>query len=405
MKRRICCFIYIILILATLASCANASAGFSDGPPLLIPIATQMDTFVVERGPVKHIDLVEGMLRVNSVPLYFNLAQARMGDIYVKPGDEVTAGQILARINTDIETMQAARQAEIVDRMRQTQLLTQQQNQLELDILIASYNNRPSVSLRESISWATLLNQQAVEIDAIALAAEELRLTELMNNLENAYLVAPFDGIITDILASEGAVVRRHQHIIYVAEKGQTVFVELIDHSTNLNITRLIRQAERFEAIIGDKTFEIEPLELTVAELAFYTQRSLSAVGGVQLPVRFNILAEPEELPLLGERVTIKIYFVWYEDVLRIPYSSFFYTQQINTAGGPPIPDGFVIVDLRGGSLILGNIVDYTTAAEPYVMRLEDGILVNVPVTAHVTHTYIAILEGLEEGDVVFVRP
>jgi len=390
----------IIALLMVMTSCTAIPPALSEGPPLIVPVATQMDTFVVERGLVEQKYLMTGMLRIHSVPLYFDLPHALLGDIFVEPGDEVTAGQVLARINVDVLEDQIASQVETISRLRRLHNLEREQSALELDILILFYNTamqnaattldprylEQAESLRESIEWETLLGEQARLANATVLSTAERRLSELREGLAGIYITAPFDGVITNVLASEGMWVRRNQHILFIAEASQTVFVEHTDRNTHPT-PRALREAAFIRAFIGNRFFDLEIMELTDEEQVFYSQRSMNAVGQVVLPLRFNILVPAEELPPLGESVTIMLYTVWYEDVLRIPFTSFYMEHAY---------DPFRLIN---------QIVEIDSHWRPYVLRLEGDVLEMAPVTAHITSTFIAILDGLEEGDVIFVRP
>ena len=136
----------------------------------------------------------------------------------------------------------------------------------------------------------------------------------------------------------------------------------------------MIRQAEHFTAFIGDRIFDLQFVELTTEQVRYYTRRSYDILGVLETPIRFEFLAPDHELPELGELVTIMAYLIKYDDVLRIP------TNALHSE--------------RGGH---------------FVLRLDDGVTVLTPVEVTITENprmaFAAVHAGLEEGDVVIVRP
>ena len=421
-------FLIILILSAVLVSCTTTPPTFSEGPPLVAPVATQMDTFVVERGIVEQKQLLTGILRINSTPLSFGLYHAFVGDVFVEPGNNVVTGQLLARLNVDLLEDQIAGQTDTVSHLRRLHNLELKQGTLVIDLMIIAYNAavqnaaatldpqylEQAESLRKSIEWESLLHQQATQISAAALSDAEHRLNLLLDGLVGSYIIAPFDGVITNVLASEGIWVRRDQHIIYIAEAGQNVFVELVNRGGHITpmvleeiaragqndfaellgrgkhiAPRTVREAVRTHAFIGGQIFDLELMQLTDQEQAHYSQLSLNAVGAVFLPIRFNILAPAEKLPQLGESVTVMLYNIWYEDVLRVPLNSFYLERAFELSH----------------FMNMGQIFEIGSHWGPYILRVDGDALEMVPVTAHATDTFVAILDGLQEGDVVFVRP
>ena len=386
-------------LVAVFSACATMPELFSEGPPLVAPAVPPIDAFVVERGVVENLHLLTGTLRILSQPLTFDINNVRIGQIFVSPGDMVVAGQNIARIDVTHLEEQIQNQQREVNRLTNLHNLEQERSALALDILMMEYStamqNAASTlnaahidraeALREEVEWAQLLREQSAQSSAAAIAGAQRRLDELRGGLEGIYLTSPIDGVITNLNASEGDISRRTSYIAFVAEVGQRPFIEYTGHQIGL---RGIREAERLRASIDGQSFDVSLMELTPGQIAYYSQRSVMQFGDHRTPIRFEILADEGDIPPLGANVTIALYTVWYPDILRIPSNAFFLHHPED-----PFTLPFTLYEAEG-------------PFGPYVLRVEaDGRLTNVPVTATYTQTFVAIHDGLTEGDVIFVRP
>ena len=367
-----------------LASCAIQSAAtFSEGPPLIEPASTRFDTFTVTRGNVGERQMLVGVVRVYSEPLSFGVDGLVFDEAFVDVGDEVREGDILARGEVAFARERVEALEEQLARARQFHAMENERLTLEMDILILDYNRATrraaeafgeyqerflaeAEGLRIDIEWARLIQSQALENQSFAIRDLLRDISELRESIEHAYLIAPFDGVVTAWGTFWGGILQEDTPVVYIAPH-RPPFIEYVDMAFDLRDFRL---ATRVTAHTEDRVFELELMDITRDEIIHYSNMVPTGQNTV-FPIRFRVLAEEDELPPVGTLVTIFMYSQWHENVLRVPGNAFF-------------PGTF---------------------GEGHVHRVEDDHLVQVPVRASITSSWVAIFDGLEEGDVVFVRP
>ena len=87
------------LFLFVAACGAQPPLGHSEGPELVPPVVGRAASAIVERGTVEEIQLLPGMIRMDSAPLFFAMSGA-FERLHVSPGQEVYEGQLLATLYT-----------------------------------------------------------------------------------------------------------------------------------------------------------------------------------------------------------------------------------------------------------------------------------------------------------------
>ena len=374
-----------VALVIVLSGCAAAPVPFSPGPPLEEPVATQLDTFVAERGEVIFRWMLSGVLTVHSTPVGFDVFHLYVGHVYVKPGDEVVEGQILARIDTDYVFEAIDELTTRLGRLQRTSSLESTRDQLEIDIMYLAYSNEIRYAaenldynallraerIQTEIEWAKLIAEQSLELRNFEIASIRSQIDMLRGAIIADELFAPICGVVTNVLVSAGDWLDPGDYAVDIAAPGQRVFVEYVG---GLFPAHMIHQIERFTAHVGDRIFDLQFVVLTTEQVRYYTRRSFDILGELETPIRFEFAVPDDELPQLGELVTIMAYLVYYDDVLRVPINA------VHAAG-------------------TGN----------FVLRLVDGMVVQTPVEVIATTSprmgFVAVHEGLEEGDVVIVRP
>ena len=371
----------VALFLIALSGCASAPVAFSPGPPLEAPVATRLDTFTVERGDVIFRDILSGILTVHSTPVGFEVSHVHVGSVYVLPGDEVEQGQVLARIDLEHVHEQIEELAARLSQLEFINSLASARDSLEIDIMYLEYASEIRYAaenldynallraerIQRDIEWTKLMAAQSMDLRNLEIANIRSHINALRSAFITGELFAPIGGVVTNVLVSDGDWINPGDYAVYIAAHNQRVFVEYVDRRFPLH---LIRQSERITAHIGDRIFDLEFIELTTEQVRYYTRRSYDIIGELETPIRFEIMAPEDELPNLGELVAIIAYWIFYEDVLRVPTNAIHWGE-----------------------------------TEVYVLRLVDGMPVRTPVVASLPAAFTAVHEGLEEGDVVIVRP
>ena len=381
MPGRLSYTISALVLLLFLSSCIASPVESSPGPPLDSPAASPPDTFTVERGTVMQRSTIAGILRVHSVPVSFDVSNARVGEVFVVNGSLVYEGQLLARLDT--EGIYAAIEAytEHLYRLRLINSLEIERDRIAIVVMYIEYTNlteyamqnqdesalERSQHLQRDIRWRELLNAQSLETRNIVMANIEQRIGELVDSLAELELFAPFYGVVTNVLVGIGSFVAPGDYAFMIAPPGQDVFVEYVGQSWEPHV---FGHVLRFGAYIDGIRYELEPIELTVDELRYYAARSYRLLGQFERPMRFSVVPGEHPTPRPGQLVMIVPYFEYLEDVLRIPQ----------------------------------NAVHFGHYGA-YVIALVDGMPRQTFVQVTITLTFIAIHEGLSEGDVVFVRP
>jgi len=379
MKKSILALLLASLLVFSLSACGSYS--FSDGPPLIQPAASGVDTAIVLRGTVEEKQMHFGSVRVLSRPLTFDTYNFRFDDFFVLTGDRVYEGQLLARMDVDHILERIEEQEAYIAQMRRRHNIENERYSLEIDKLQLAYASTTNLAaetmdeslfaeaerIRSDIEWARLTKAQATVNQTRSMLKAEDDLREIRDALNGTDLIAPYDGVITYLMATPGMWVSEDDHILYIAGH-QTVIVEYLGNSLQASD---IRELVRIQAYINGRVYDLDFLDLTPAQLDYYANQS-RAIGSpvFRLPIRFTIQAPDEYLPPLGSFVTIFMYTIFYEDVLRVPINAVSYDRQ----------DGYSVI------------------------LWKDGIQVHTPVEATTTRTFAAIFKGLEEGDVVIVR-
>ena len=356
-KKRIICALFLIFITA-LASCGQNPPAAA--PTLNVPVALQPDSSLVTRGTVESLMILPGLTRLQTEAARLEYGSGRLGAIYVWPGDSVVQGQVLASLETPHLQAQIENLEELIRRTRA--LFQKQSNEIALQIeyLELAYAQNPYQGTRERIEWLRLDASQLQTRHMFDIAELEAALADLTENINNMVIRAPIDGEIVYTMRY-GSWINTNDAVMHIARPGE-VFVEYVGLAIDRRITREVH----VQGIIGDRAFDLELKPVTLEE-QFYGRRH-----GIAPSMRFEILAEPDEKPTYGELVFIRFYTARAEDVLRIP----------------------------------GNALFRAWPYDDHVYRIEDGRQVRVYViTGIITESFVEIMEGLNEGDRVFVRP
>ncbi|MBS6162370.1 MAG: hypothetical protein KH847_00720, partial [Clostridiales bacterium] len=193
-------------------------------------------------------------------------------------------------------------------------------------------------------------------------AMEQKRLSDQLAELQakagDNQLVAPYDGRVVYIGGlSEGAAVQGYTPVLYLVNESELVIsAEYISEAD-------LRDATRIYASVGDQIYDVayEPYDQEE-----YVSRVLY---GEDMDTRFSIDAAGAALES-GQYVCIYIQSGYKEDVLTVPVNAL-----------------------------------YRDETGQYVYRMEDGKRVRCEVEVGMTSDVKAeILEGLQEGDEVYVK-
>lgn len=369
-----------VLLLFLLVGCGTLDYR-SEGPPLIMPAIPTVLTDTVGRGNVIHKELHAGAVRLVSRPVSFDMEEgdvAVLEKIYILSGDRVLEGELIARLRVEHFEERIDDMRERIASMRRSNELHNNRQSLFIASLIQEHFDvlrrasetldtdllERAIRLEESIELQQLALIHAMETQSRDLQEANRQLALLEQNLEGTTLYAPFDGIVTWVASWEGQMVNHDTHIMYIASEEHQ-FVQYV--GTSLRLQDIVYFV-RLRAFINGEYHDLEFASLTPEEREFYTLQNIrqGRLVSHRFPIRFNIVGGYS--PPIGSFVNLHLYHVFLEDVLRLPRNA------------------------------LNNDRD-----GDYVMVFVDGVPEQVYVEAVHTPTYVAILDGLEEGDVVVV--
>jgi RND family efflux transporter MFP subunit len=195
--------ITVIVTIFTVAACSpNATASRSSGNPTPTPIplaaAPIKPTYTVQRGDVTSLIQFDGRITPVKLSDLFFRTDGRVKNVYVKQGDLVKTGQLLA----DLEVIDSLkRQQSGNDLALRTAQIHLEMAQLDLKQAEA-LDNTPAQR-----QFDIPMKQYAVELAQIALDETNLNNEDVQANIAAAQIFAPFDGQVlsVDIYAGSDA--------------------------------------------------------------------------------------------------------------------------------------------------------------------------------------------------------
>ena len=357
------CLIFILMF----TSCSSGLPG-GNPPELLTPLATQVELSVVTRGTIKEIHQYTGIIRYSSEALHFGNTPLRFGEFHVIVGEEVSQGQLLARL--DVEHIEEALEELLADISR-TQRVHEAEDDLvrsEIAILEAEYTELlvGEEGIEAINNKVAQINQRRLDLEHVqerqALVRRDLEVqVEYLNEqLAKAEILAPYDGLITWLADIDfRGFIYPFQTIISITD-GEGVFVEYAS-SERLAFRPYVEPV--VTALVGEVVVDLSLIPLSPEESSRYLINQLTP------PVRFEITTPHQHL-VPGASVAIRHYVNVAEDVLKVPVNSVYSIFR----------DPYVYVNHNGNR---------------EMREIEVGIR---------NGAFVEILYGLEEGDEVFVR-
>jgi multidrug efflux pump subunit AcrA (membrane-fusion protein) len=368
-----CAFIVIAgCLLTALSACSPAADAAVDIPSLITPVSVRDDTAVAERGTVQVINQRRSFARVLSEGLYYGETDLRFKEYLVTSGQQVEEGELLALLDTEqVENDIEAKERDIA-RLKKEQEFENRFAMIGIDRVRAEYVKMvreagfdeaaiaEAEKKKDSIAGLELALTQQQERQGVLLAREEAALQELIDVLPKAELRAPFAGVISHMLElTPGQNVEAYNEIIFITD-NENLFLEIVGDGPSL------LQTARVTGSYQGQTFELERVPMTRVETLFYQTMRLPA------PLRYSMPPEIEAAMPIGAFVDVKVYVSISEDTLRIP----------------------------------ANTIYTSTDLGSYVNVLKNGTMEPIPVKIGLRNdSWVEILEGIEEGDVIYVKP
>ncbi len=191
-------FLVVVAALLMSACAAQPAQELPTPTPLPTPIIPTKPTYQVQTGEVvRKLEFTGRVVPVIQESLFFK-ANGRVDNVFVKKGDTVTAGQLLADLEGGTGLLDL-RRAEIYLEMAK---LNQQLAEMQTPKYLKEYD--------------ILMSQQKYQVELAQIALDELKA-----QVEATQIVAPFDGTVLSVFLSESTAVEAYKEVIVVADLAE----------------------------------------------------------------------------------------------------------------------------------------------------------------------------------------
>lgn len=240
MRRKLLSFFTLLalasLVLATACTAGGAASQEPTPTPLPTPVAASKPTFPVQKGDITaQVQFSARVIPAVEEELFFR-ADGRVRRVYVRGGDTVTEGQVLADLVSLDKMESEARQQEM--NLRRAQI---NYEMAWLQQQLAS-TRTPDWSTGYDIQMK--MQQYQVELAQIELEETELQNQNLETAINDARIVSPINGKVLNVSLMEGQEVRAFAGQITVGDDSQ------LEVGATLISTQMQELAEGMEATI-----------------------------------------------------------------------------------------------------------------------------------------------------------
>ncbi|NLG96286.1 MAG: efflux RND transporter periplasmic adaptor subunit [Chloroflexi bacterium] len=241
MRRTHLSFFTLILLagLILVAACTPGELAASEEAtptPLPTPAQASKPTYIVQQGDIlAQVKFSARVMPAVEEALFFR-ADGRVRNVYVRSGDEVTEGQVLADL-VSLDYMEAqARQQELTLRRAEINLemawLRQQLSATQTPSYVQGYDIRMK------------MDELEVELAEIALEETKLNAQSLDTAISDAQIISPINGKVLNVNVLEGSEVRAFAPLITVGDDSQ------LEVGATLSSTQMQDLAEGMEVIV-----------------------------------------------------------------------------------------------------------------------------------------------------------
>lgn len=363
MKTKLCLLFFILC--AMLSGCTSAQNEQREVPELLEPVGVELDFAAAQIRNLYTVNTYSAAVVPHVEEMYFTV-DGIVEDVFVSLGSSVRKGDPLITLDEDALLEQEERLAEELTYTRQIHANANRMAELDIQIAklqlenmkLSEADNIALSQAQTAIDLQELRLRQTREEQQIAIGETERQLEDVRAKIGQNVLIAPFDGTIIAIndLRTDYNV-SAYDPILQIADDSRMrVEGEFVSQS-------ILESAHEIYALIGDEKYPLEYIPLDMTEY-------LKVVfGGGTLRTQFSFVQPPEDVSC-GDYAAVCIVTGYVENALTVP----------------------------------ANAV-YTDSAGRYVYRLDGEQRVRVNVHTGLSNSlYIQITDGLEEGDMVYVK-
>lgn len=365
MKKSITCILVLFLLMGLTGCSKSEESAGQNVPALLEPVGVQIDIAQAVRDEIFHVETYNGEIVPYVEELQF-VVDGKIEEVKVSLGEWVEEGQVLAVL--DVET-EAARMEELDEEIAHIKKMGEfADRQMKADIEIAKTElkimkakgaDNLTIRLKEvDVQKLENLLEQTGELRQLELSEKQKSWNTLKEKTEKNEILAPFAGRIVYVRPLEsGDSVQGHTTVFGLTDESR-LWVE-----TPFLSESIIKGSDRIVARIGEKEYALEYLPMEKDE---YVTRVLKGDA-----VKTRFLVEADDVAFMsGQFAAVNIISGYKEDVLTIPVNAL-----------------------------------HQEAGSRYVYKMSEGRRVRCDVSVgSISSTKVEILEGLEEGDSVYVK-
>lgn len=357
-KSQVCAF--VLFILMSLSGCGNND---TEIPELLEPVDVKMDVARAEMGEICELGTYSGEVVPYVEEVYFSV-DGYLDQMLVSVGDTVQEGDVLAVLDEEQLMEQIESLEEEIDYIVTMGEYSDKKAELDIEIagkeLAALLESRAQNCTEKELEIQKLKLQleQTQELRSLELEEKQSALERLQEKSEKNQLTAPFDGTVIYVgEVKKGEQLEAYAPVIYLADDSRLFLsAEYIPEAE-------LKSADRLFAQIMDKEYEISYVPYDESEYI------AMVLYGEELDAQFSF-DESDDQIRSGQFAAVVVVDSYRENVLTIPANALY----------------------RDGS-------------ERYVYKQEGDQRIRCDVTTGViTDTKAEIVEGLQEGDMVYVK-
>jgi len=373
MKKRIGNRIIWIAVAAMIGLSACSEKNAADVPALMQSVGVVEDTEVVKRGYIGVIDEYSAAVKARMTNVSFDPDVGGMSVTWFEctVGTPVQAGDALIRL----DTTQLERDIEAL----QEQIDNQQKRASDLEAIAAAELKISELQIKLARDAGTegdeitlmqiardrqkLVQSQARETRQIERERLNARMADLQDLLDKSVLRAPCDGVVAVINVQFGARVSSNNVAVMIADMDD-LFVEVYNNAKIYN-------SEKYRYAVAIGTHEL-PLQYTVTD----TRRELSyAATGGNAPQRFEFAGVLPADVVAGRFAQVYRITAEAENALLVPGNA------VQTS-----PEGKYV---------------YRAMNDENGEQIKETVYIKIGIT---NESYVEVLEGLQEGDVILVK-
>lgn len=354
----------LLLVLGALIGLIGCASEEKVIPELLEPAGVQIDTAKARMDEIYNVDVYTGEI----VPYVEELLFQREGiieEVNVTLGDVVTKGQVLASLSDEESLLQIEELEEEIAQIKTSGEYSDRQKTADIEIARIELDKMEKDGAREQDCRLKKVDlqklekalEQSQELRQLELQELQEKLNKLRSKINNNQITAPFDGRVVYLeSAKKGDTIVADQTMICVADESR------LRLKTDYVSETVIKNSDTCYAMINGKEYNVTYVPYEQSEYV------AMMISGSEMVSYFTIDAQDAELEN-GQFAVVMVTNAYKENVLTIPVNALY-------------------KDKNG----------------TYVYKIQDGQQVRCDVTVGSSNDIkVEILEGLEEGDVVYV--